>query len=178
MAANQRQRKNIQPGKIQGWTPESPQPESVGAGTPGPSPGRLPTMTDMKTDTGSRAVDGKARKAEPTDGGIGMLMMNDMTGAVEAEIRMMNSITGSAEKRAVTVTDTTGTDMRTVMTDVKDQTIMAMAPASAAGPGRERWQNTAARCRSKTGMLIFSLIFLCMLYYVYAYFSSHPHLTL
>ena len=103
----------------------------------------------MKTDTGSRAVDGKARKAEPTDGGIGMLMMNDMTGAVEAEIRMMNSIAGSAEKRAVTVTDTTGTDMRTVMTDVKDQTIMAMVPASAAGPGRERWQNTAARCRSK-----------------------------
>ena len=105
------------------------------SGNAGTDPGRLPTMTDMKT--------------EPTDGGIGMLMMNDMTGAVEAEIRMMNSIAGSAEKRAVTVTDTTGTDMRTVMTDVKDQTIMAMVPASAAGPGRERWQNTAARCRSK-----------------------------
>lgn len=119
------------------------------SGNAGTDTGRLPTMTDMKTDTGSCAVDGKARKAEPTDGGIGMLMMNDMTGAVEAEIRMMNSIAGSAEKRAVTVTDTTGTDMRTVMTDVKDQTIMAMVPASAAGPGRERWQNTAARCRSK-----------------------------
>ena len=71
------------------------------SGNAGTDPGRLPTMTDMKTDTGSRAVDGKARKAEPTDGGIGMLMMNDMTGAVEAEIRMMNSIAGSAEKRAV-----------------------------------------------------------------------------
>ena len=146
------------------------------SGNAGTDPGRLPTMTDMKTDTGSRAVDGKARKAEPTDGGIGMLMMNDMTGAVEAEIRMMNSIAGSAEKRAVTVTDTTGTDMRTVMTDVKDQTIMAMVPASAAGPGRERWQNTAARCRSKQAhiqpdLFVHAVLRLCL-------FQFHPHFTL